>query len=201
MRSFLSKYRQYAGLLRAALLVGIDQLTKWLISTNMELNSTVHLIKAGETEVLNLYYCLNSGSAFSMMEGKTFFLIAVTSVVIVALIVGLLINKIRRAPYIVAVSLIIGGGVGNLIDRIFNDGKVVDFIDVRIINFAIFNFADICAVVGGLLLCLFVIIDEVKESREKKLRKQADGAAAEQTESSGSEQAVSGETQESNGND
>lgn len=201
MRSFLSKYRQYAGLLLAALLVGIDQLTKWLISTNMELNSTVHLIKAGETEVLNLYYCLNSGSAFSMMEGKTFFLIAVTSVVIVALIVGLLIKKIRRAPYIVAVSLIIGGGVGNLIDRIFNDGKVVDFIDVRIINFAIFNFADICAVVGGLLLCLFVIIDEVKESREKKLRKQADGAAAEQTESTDSEQAVSGETQESNGND
>lgn len=199
MRSFLSKYRQYAGLLLAALLVGIDQLTKWLISTNMELNSTVHLIKSGETEVLNLYYCLNSGSAFSMMEGKTVFLIAVTSVVIAALIVGLLIKKIRRTPYIVAVSLIIGGGVGNLIDRIFNDGKVVDFIDVRIINFAIFNFADICAVVGGLLLCLFVIIDEVKESREKRLRKQAD-SAAEQPDSSGSEQAVSGETQESNGN-
>lgn len=200
MRSFLSKYRQYAGLLLAALLVGIDQLTKWLISTNMELNSTVHLIKSGETEVLNLYYCLNSGSAFSMMEGKTVFLIAVTSVVIAALIVGLLIKKIRRAPYIVAVSLIIGGGVGNLIDRIFNDGKVVDFIDVRIINFAIFNFADICAVVGGLLLCLFVIIDEVKESREKRLRKKAD-SAAEQPDSSGSEQAVSGEEQESNGND
>lgn len=103
MKAFLSKYRQYAALVLALLLVGIDQLTKWLISTNMELNSTVHLIKAGDTEVLNLYYCLNSGSAFSMMEGKTVFLIVITSVVIVALIVGLLTKRIQRAPYVVAV--------------------------------------------------------------------------------------------------
>ena len=176
MKVFLSKYRQYAALVLALLLVGIDQLTKWLISTNMELNSTVHLIKAGDTEVLNLYYCLNSGSAFSMMEGKTVFLIVITSVVIVALIVGLMTKRIQRAPYVVAVSLIIGGGVGNLVDRVFNGGAVIDFIDVRIINFAIFNFADICAVVGGILLCLFVVIDEVKESRHKKQGKSAESA-------------------------
>lgn len=179
MKAFLSKYRQYAALVLALLLVGIDQLTKWLISTNMELNSTVHLIKIGDTEVLNFYYCLNSGSAFSMMEGKTVFLISVTSVVIVGLIIGLLIKKIRRVPYVAAVSLIIGGGIGNLLDRIFNGGAVVDFIDVRIINFAIFNFADICAVVGGILLCLFVIIDEVKESRQKKLSKSGDSTPEE----------------------
>lgn len=176
MKAFLNRYRQYAALVLALLLVGIDQLTKWLISTNMELYSTVHLIKIGDTEVLNLYYCLNSGSAFSMMEGKTIFLVAITSIVIIGLIIGLLTKKIRRAPYVVAVSLIIGGGIGNLLDRLFNGGAVVDFIDVRIINFAIFNFADICAVVGGILLCLFVIIDEVKENRQKKLSKSGDSA-------------------------
>lgn len=176
MKAFLSKYRQYAALVLALVLVGIDQLTKWLISTNMELNSTVHLIQVGDTEVLNFYYCLNSGSAFSMMEGKTVFLIAITSLVIVALIVGLLTKRIKRAPYVAAVSLIIGGGIGNLIDRVFNGGAVIDFIDVRIINFAIFNFADICAVVGGILLCLFVVIDEIKESRQKKLGKSAGSA-------------------------
>lgn len=58
----------------------------------------------------------------------------------------------------------------------FNGGAVIDFIDVRIINFAIFNFADICAVVGGILLCLFVVIDEVKESRQKKQGKSAESA-------------------------
>ena len=176
MKAFLNKYRQYAALVLALLLVGVDQLTKWLISTNMELYSTVHLIKIGDTEVLNLYYCLNSGSAFSMMEGKTIFLVAITSIVIIGLIIGLLTKKIRRAPYVVAVSLIIGGGIGNLLDRLFNGGAVVDFIDVRIINFAIFNFADICAGVGGILLCLFVIIDEVKENRQKKRSKSGDSA-------------------------
>ncbi len=176
MKAFLNKYRQYAALVLALLLVGVDQLTKWLISTNMELYSTVHLIKIGDTEVLNLYYCLNSGSAFSMMEGKTIFLVAITSIVIIGMIIGLLTKKIRRAPYVVAVSLIIGGGIGNLLDRLFNGGAVVDFIDVRVINFAIFNFADICAVVGGILLCLFVIIDEVKENHQKKLSKSGDSA-------------------------
>ena len=168
MKAFLSKYRQYAALVLALLLVGIDQLTKWLISTNMELYSTVHLIKIGDTEVLNLYYCLNSGSAFSMMEGKTIFLVAITSIVIIGLIIGLLTKKIRRAPYVVAVSLIIGGGIGNLLDRLFNGGAVVDFIDVRIINFAIFNFADICVCVGVALWVLVILLEEVEDKPSKE---------------------------------
>ncbi len=172
MKAFLSKYRQYAGLLLAAALVGIDQWTKWLVSTNMQLNGPpVNLLKIGGKEVLNLYYCTNNGTAFSMLEGKTTFLIVITSAVILVLIAGLLLKKIKRPEFVVSVSLIIGGGVGNLIDRLFRNGSVIDFIDVRIINFAIFNFADICAVVGGILMCLFVIIDEVKESKEKKARK------------------------------
>ena len=149
MRAFLSKYRQYAALVLAALLVGIDQLTKWLVVSNMEMYNVVPLIKIDGVEVLNLFYCTNNGSAFSMMEGKTAFLIGITSLVIVALIVGLVTKRIQRGTYVTAVALIVGGGTGNLIDRLFNNGSVVDFIDVRIINFPIFNFADICAVVGG----------------------------------------------------
>ena len=173
MKSILSKYRQYAALLLAALLVGVDQFTKWLVYSNMEKNTVINLIKVGDTEVLNLYYCTNEGAAFSMMENKTIFLVGVTSIVIIALIVGLLTRKIHRAPYVVSVALIIGGGLGNLVDRLFNNGSVVDFIDFRLINFPIFNFADICAVVGGILLCLFVVIDEIKESKAKKAQKSA----------------------------
>ena len=69
-----------------------------------------------------------------------------------------------------AFALVIGGGVGNLIDRIFNNGLVVDFIDFRIIHFAIFNFADICAVVGAGMLLLLVILDEIKERRAAKAK-------------------------------
>lgn len=155
-------------LLLSAGLVGIDRLTKWLIVSNMELSDTIHLIKLGDKEVLNFYYCLNSGAAFSKLSGKTVFLIVITSAVILWLIFLIVTKKVHRTVYLVSISLILGGGVGNLIDRIFNDGKVIDFIDVRIINFPIFNFADICAVCGAGLLMLTVIIDEVKEHKRKK---------------------------------
>ena len=184
MRAFLSKYRQYAALVLAALLVGIDQLTKWLVVSNMEMYNVVPLIKIDGVEVLNLFY-----SAFSMMEGKTAFLIGITSLVIVALIVGLVTKRIQRGTYVTAVALIVGGGTGNLIDRLFNNGSVVDFIDVRIINFPIFNFADICAVVGGVLLCLAVVIDEIRENRAKKAQKsqQAESAQTEEPKSNGND--------------
>lgn len=58
------------------------------------------------------------------------------------------------------------GGLGNLIDRLLR-GEVVDFIDVRIINFAVFNVADICAVLGAIGLLLFVVIDEIKEQKKR----------------------------------
>ncbi len=158
----------YIGLLLSAVLVGIDQLTKWLVVSNMQERESIRLIEIGDTQVLNLSYYLNDGAAFSMFEGQTVMLITVTSLVILGLVIAMLLGKVKRTPYIIAFSMIIGGGVGNLIDRIFNDGKVVDFIDFRLINFAIFNFADICAVCGGILLCLLVIIDEVKEAKAKK---------------------------------
>lgn len=159
---------QYFALLIAAALVGIDRLTKWLVSSNMQVKDTIPIIKIGDTEVLNISYYLNDGAAFSKFSGQTLMLIIVTSVVL-AVLVGLLIaKKVKRPAYIAAFALIIGGGIGNLIDRIFNNGLVVDFIDFRIIHFAIFNFADICAVCGAAMLLLIVIIDEIKERRAKK---------------------------------
>lgn len=70
----------------------------------------------------------------------------------------------KKPTYIWSMSLIVAGGIGNLIDRVIR-GEVVDFIDVRIINFAVFNVADICAVLGALGLLLFVVADEIKSRR------------------------------------
>lgn len=159
---------QYIALLIAAVLVGIDRLTKWLVVSNMELKQSIPLIRFGDVEVLNLSYYTNDGAAFSKFGGQTAMLIAVTSIVLVVLIGALLLKKVKRTPYMMAFALVIGGGVGNLIDRIFNNGLVVDFIDFRIIHFAIFNFADICAVVGAGMLLLLVILDEIKERRAAK---------------------------------
>ena len=72
-------------------------------------------------------------------------------------------------------ALIVAGGLGNLIDRVIR-GEVVDFIDVRIINFAVFNVADICAVLGAIGLLLFVVIDEIKEQKNKRSAKKNENA-------------------------
>lgn len=155
-------------LLLSAALVGIDRLTKWLIVSNMQLSDTVNLIKIGDKEILNFYYTLNNGAAFSKLSGQTVFLIVITSLVILWLLYLVIAKRVRRPVYLCSIALIIGGGVGNLIDRIFNDGLVVDFIDVRIINFPIFNFADICAVCGAGLLLLTVIVDEIRDLKRKR---------------------------------
>ena len=175
------------GLLGAAVLVGIDQLTKWLIVSNMQLHESIHLIKFGETQVLNFSYYLNDGSAFSMFGGKTEMLICVTSLMMGAMLCAMVLKMVKTLPYIISFSLIIAGGVGNLIDRLFNEGLVVDFIDVRIINFAIFNFADICAVCGGVLLCVLVVLDEVAERRAAKTVSDAGESTSEYTDDTAEE--------------
>lgn len=159
---------QYIGLLIAAVLVGIDRLTKWLVTSNMELKDSIHIIEIGGREVLNLTYYTNDGAAFSKFEGQTAMLIAVTSAVLAVMIAMLLFKRVKRTPFIIAFSLVIGGGAGNLIDRIFNNGLVVDFIDFRIINFAVFNFADICAVCGAALILLLLVRDEILEKKKKR---------------------------------
>lgn len=159
---------QYIWLLIAALLVGVDRITKNLVVANMELKDTIHIIKFGNTEVLNIYYCLNDGAAFSKLKGQRIVLIVLTSAVILFLLYVLIFKKVKRPVYVAAVGLILSGGVGNLIDRIFNDGLVVDFIDFRLINFPIFNVADICAVCGSILFMIAVICDDIKNRKKKK---------------------------------
>jgi len=81
--------------------------------------------------------------------------------------------KWTRGKFLIcALTMTVAGGTGNLIDRIFNDGKVIDFIDFRFINFAIFNFADICAVFGTFMLLFFMIREEAKALKKKKAEKQ-----------------------------
>ena len=159
---------QFIGLLIAAAIIGIDRYTKWLVEQKMALHQSISVIKIGDREVLNLSYYLNDGAAFSKFEGKTTMLIIVTSIIIITLIALVIMKKVKRPSYIVAISLIVGGGIGNLIDRIFNEGMVVDFIDFRLIQFAIFNFADIAAVCGAGLIMLLALIDEIKSRREKR---------------------------------
>ena len=159
------------SLLGAAVLVVLDQLIKhW---------ATAALLPVGSMEVLpgivELRYCLNDGMAFSMLAGKQGLLIGVTSVMLVAVLVMLFVRKMPLAERI-AWTLVLGGGVGNLIDRVLN-GVVVDYINVLFMHFAIFNFADICVCVGVGLLMLLLLLDSTKKDELAQQKAEDDGTA------------------------
>lgn len=159
------------SLLGAAVLVVLDQLIKhW---------ATAALLPVGSMEVLpgivELRYCLNDGMAFSMLAGKQGLLIGVTSVMLVAVLVMLFVRKMPLAERI-AWTLVLGGGVGNLIDRMLN-GVVVDYINVLFMHFAIFNFADICVCVGVGLLMLVLLLDSTKKDELAQQKAEDNGTA------------------------
>lgn len=163
----------YISLAVAAVLVGIDQLTKRLVATYIKPQHSVNLISIDGREWLNLTYQENTGAAFSILRDKQLFLIILTSIIILGVIILILTKRVKKRAYIWSFSLIVSGGIGNLIDRIIYN-YVIDFIDLRIIKFAVFNFADICAVLGTSLLILFYIMEEIKNYKEKKKNKSQD---------------------------
>ncbi|MEG0391762.1 MAG: signal peptidase II [Anaerovoracaceae bacterium] len=129
----------------------LDQLVKHFVVTNMNLNESIAIIDG----FFNLTYIRNTGAAFSIFEGQQLLLIAVPGIVMLA---GLIYlgrhGKNRPKLLLFSIALIIGGGIGNLYDRIAA-GYVVDFLDFG--RFPIFNLADIFVCVGCALLCFFVI--------------------------------------------
>ena len=149
------------------ILAVIDQLTKMLAVSFIKPEGSIPLIKFGDTEWLNFTYCENTGMSFSMLEGQRAILIAVPVLLIIGVEWYICSGRLKRTDLMLALAALAGGGLGNLIDRVFL-GYVVDFIDVRIINFAIFNFADICAVCGGIYFGVVMLIDEIKEDRKTK---------------------------------
>lgn len=129
----------------------IDQLSKIIIVNNLTNNKSIEVIKS----FFYLTYTNNKGAAFSILTGRRILLILVALVVIGVLIYYVRKNKIEGKVNKIALSLVIGGSIGNLIDRILR-GAVVDFIDVKIFgyNFPIFNLADTFIVIGVFLLII-----------------------------------------------
>lgn len=163
------------ALITALVLIGVDQAIKqWALDTLAQVD-TIPLIQ----DVLHLTYVENYGAAFSILQNKKWFLIGVTSLIAIGAIVLLLSKKLKSNLAIWSVALIIAGGVGNLIDRI-GRGFVVDYIDFRLINFAVFNFADCCVVVGTILLAIYILYFEGKDkhlAKEKNIQKNGESHA------------------------
>ncbi len=138
----------------ALLLIGIDQVSKVFVAQNFPLNGFPVPLFLG----LHTRYTHNTGAAFSLFDNNAFVLGLVSLVVSLGILVVLFINRDRFSLFQqIVLTLIFGGAVGNMIDRLFI-GYVRDFIYFSIerpkFDFAIFNFADSFVVVGAILLIL-----------------------------------------------
>ena len=149
-----------------------DQISKYVVVQNIEYHGEVPFIKG----FMSFYHTRNTGAAFSMLSDSRW-IFMVFSVLAMAIIVYLLIKEYRRHPLLnIALAMVLGGGIGNMIDR-FRLGYVVDFFKLEFIDFAIFNVADCFITVGAILLGVYILFLDAKI--EKRLKAQADEAAAE----------------------
>jgi signal peptidase II len=157
------------ALLVAAFVIGADQVTKMLVVQAMssDPDKDIAIING----VLHLHYAQNTGAAFSLFQfqGVQWLFIAASILASIGIVVFL---ARRKTPIhwfgLVAMGLILGGAIGNLIDRLRTvDHSVIDFIYFKLINFAVFNIADSGITVGAILLCVYILFVHEKYKKKK----------------------------------
>ena len=139
-------------ILLSAILVVLDQLVKNWVQQAIPLYG----VKPFLPGLLELTYVQNTGAAFSIFREHTWILTLISALASLIILVLLLRRALPGRLGQLALSLVLGGAVGNLIDRYFY-GFVVDMFNLQFMNFAVFNVADIGISVGGVLLCVYVL--------------------------------------------
>lgn len=136
------------------LLIFMDQLSKCYIIKSLKEQHNQVLIP----NFLEFYYVENTGAAFGILQNQKIFFLFITFI-----LSGILIFLLAKIPkerkysaLIVAIILLLSGGIGNAIDRIRFD-FVIDFIYVKIIDFPVFNFADLCVTSGSFLILILLL--------------------------------------------
>lgn len=152
-------------------LVYLDQMSKYLAVIFLKGEESFPLWQ----DVLHLTYVENRGAAFGMLKDHRWVFMVISTVAIIGILVYLSFHHKDGRLQSLSLSMLIAGGIGNMIDRIVL-GYVIDFIDFTLIDFAVFNIADSCVCVGVGLLMLCLIIDTVRSYKEEKRAKLANTA-------------------------
>ena len=143
--------------------IAADQWLKYWTVTTLELGESTAFIP----HVMQLTRLHNYGAGWSMLSGQTVLLVAMTAVLLIGVTV-LLFKKIVRHPLgVIACVLILGGGIGNMIDRVLL-GYVVDMFDLLLFDYPVFNLADCFVVVGAILGCVYYLWLYEKYDAKKK---------------------------------
>ncbi len=151
----------------AALIVALDQITKAVIIENFSLHESRTIING----LFNIVYVMNPGAAFGFLANaseifRRIFFIGITLTVILLIIYYIVKSKLQNTLYVISLTLIFSGAVGNLIDRI-RFGAVVDFLDVYIgtAHWPAFNVADSSISIGAALMIFGMIVQRKKEKK------------------------------------
>jgi len=144
----------------AGIVIGLDQLSKYLVRANMDLGQSIP-----EEGFFRFTYGTNTGGVFGFFSNQTF-LITVAAIISVVVILLYSRHKMAQSMLVkVSLGLILGGSIGNLIDRI-RLGAVTDFIDVG--AWPVFNLGDSAIDIGVVLLIAYLLMKMRKERREAK---------------------------------
>lgn len=147
----------------AAAIVALDQWTKWLVRRNLPLYASKDSILG----IFHITHVENTGGAWSMFSGQLWLFIGVMAL-FVALIVVLIWKQWLKKPFEWwCLAAILGGGIGNLIDRLTN-GRVTDMICLDFVNFPVFNVADCFITVGCFALIVYVIFLDRTEDKKRE---------------------------------
>lgn len=139
-------------IISSIILLIIDIVIKLIISNKLILNESICVIN----NFFYITYVKNTGVAWSILSGKINLIIIITLIIISVLIIYIFNKKNYSILEIISYSMILSGSIGNLIDRIIY-GYVIDYLDFNILgyNYPIFNFADMCIVIGIILILIF----------------------------------------------
>lgn len=140
----------------ALAVIAFDQLTKWLVRTNLELGQSIP-----EEGLFRLTYTTNTGGAFGIFANQTFLLALAAIIGIAAFLLYFRYLPLESTLLKVGLGLDLGGAIGNLIDRL-RFGEVTDFIDVG--AWPVFNIADSAIVVGTILIAYYLLFSTTRKT-------------------------------------
>lgn len=162
--------RRIITVLSAIALVVADQLIKLLVIARLKPIGSLSVVNG----FLRLNYVENTGAAFGSFSSHTAILSVITLLAVIIGFYYLLSEKIKFGFEYVCILMVMSGGVGNLIDRVFR-GFVIDYIEPLFIDFAVFNFADILVTCGAVLLIMWLVKDIVKDFFKTRADKTDEG--------------------------
>lgn len=175
----MNKKRLFWSIVGAFIIISVvllDQISKELVIAHLKDRSAVSVIKG----ILSFDYTTNTGMAWGMLKEHRWVFMSISTVAILGFTVVYFAVKEQHILFRISAGFVIGGGIGNMIDRIFRpEGGVVDFIRTDFMDFPSFNVADSFITVGAVMLMVYFFFLDHKQPKplvfdEKKTKEKSD---------------------------